>query len=665
MVTTTNSINTASDQFGNNTNKQEFLEKVKESKKYFPNSLAEFVYYMSYSRWLPEKGRRETWIETVDRYMDFMKENLGNKLTEQEYERVKNGIKEMRVVPSMRLLWSAGPAARATNVTAYNCAYLAVTKPEDLGEIMYISMCGAGVGFSVEKQFIENFPVVKMQTGDILPKYTIEDSKEGWAKAFVFGVKTWLDGKNVIFDFSQLRPKGARLKTMGGRSSGPEPLVDLIDFTRRKILSKQGQKLSTLDIHDICCKIGQIVVAGGVRRSAMISLSDLDDEEMRHAKEGQFYLHSPQRFMANNSAVYNQKPSSVEFLKEWTALASSGSGERGIFNRGGLKHQLPARRWETFRDYASSAGTNPCGEIVLRSKQFCNLSSIVARENDTLESLIDKIELATILGTYQSMLTDFKFLSPEWKKNCEEERLLGVSFTGLWDCPILRNQEVMSKLRDHAIEVNRRYAERFGINPSTCVTTVKPSGNSSQLTDTSSGLHTRHSPYYIRRVRISSTDPLFKMLKEQGFPFKPEVGQSYDNANTYVLEFPVKSPESAVYKNNISAIEQLEIWKMCKVNFTEHNPSVTISVGKDEWLEAGNWIYKNWDIIGGLAFLPKEEEDIVYELAPYETISKEQYEEMVSKLPEIDYSRLIDFELDDETNGAKEYACVGDKCEIV
>lgn len=646
----------------NSTN--DFSTKVAESKKYFQNALSEFVYYLSYSKWIPELGRRETWMETIDRYINFMRETTTDKLNQTEYAEIRQQMLEMQIIPSMRLLWSSGAAARKTNVTAYNCSYLAVTKPEDLGEIMYISMCGTGVGFSVEKKFVDQFPTVKMQTGDILPRYVIDDSKEGWAEAFVHGVKTWLEGKNLIFDFSQLRPAGARLKTMGGRSSGPEPLVELIDFTRRKILSRQGTKLTPLDMHDICCKIGEIVISGGVRRSAMISLSDLHDEEMRHAKDGQFYIEHPHRIMSNNSAVYNTKPDSTTFLEEWTALAKSGSGERGIFNRGGLKHQLPDRRWKVFESHLESAGTNPCGEIVLRSKQFCNLTSIVARANDTLESLKKKIKGATILGTYQSMLTNFQFLSPEWKQNCDEERLLGVSFTGLWDCPALRSPEVLRELRDYAIEVNKEYAERFGINQSTCITTVKPSGNSSQLLDTSSGLHVRHAPYYIRRVRISATDPLFKVLKEQGFPHHAEVGQNYETAKTYVLEFPVKSPEGARCKNGITAIEQLKIWEMCKVNFTEHNPSVTISVGKDEWVETGNWIYNKWDIVGGLSFLPKEEGDFVYELAPYETITKEKYEELIAKIPNIDYSKLIEYELDDDTNGSKEYACIGDKCEV-
>jgi len=643
--------------------KEKFQQLSQESKQFFPNQLAEFIYYLSYSKWNPEQGRRETWIETIDRYMDYMKFKMKDKLSEKDYTRIRQAMLELKIIPSMRLMWSSGKAAEATNVAAYNCSYLAVTALEDFGEIMYISMCGTGVGYSVEQEFVEKLPKIEFQNGDIMPKYVIQDSKEGWAEAFVHGLKTWFSGRNVIFDFSQLRQKGARLHTMGGRSSGPEPLVELIDFARKMVFSSQGKQLTSLQVHDLCCKIGEIVISGGVRRSAMISLSDLDDMGLRHAKDGEFWNEQPQRIMSNNSSVYNTKPSATEFMEEWLNLAKSGSGERGIFNRGGLRKQLPQRRWDVFADYAHESGTNPCGEIVLRSKQFCNLTAVIARENDTVKTLKEKIELATILGTYQSTLTDFKFLSPEWKKNCEEERLLGVSFTGLWDCPILRDAEVLKELRDYAVEVNKKYAEKLGINQSTCVTCVKPSGNSSQLTDTSSGLHTRYAPYYIRRVRIANTDPLFKMMKVQGFPYKPEVGHDINTATTYVLEFPVKSPEGAMYKNDISALEQLEIWRMTKENFTEHNPSVTISVGDNEWIDVANWVYKHWDIIGGLSFLPKE--DHIYQLAPYEEITKEEYEKLAAKLPPIDYSMMLEFELNDQTNGAKELACVGDKCEIV
>lgn len=633
-----------------------------ESKGFFRNSLSELIYYRTYSRWLPEKGRRETWIETVDRYLAFMRENLGAKLTDAEYAEVREAIVKQEIMPSMRLLWSAGEAARKTNVAAYNCSFIAPETLQDFGEIMYILMCGTGVGFSVEQQSIHKLPQIKKQTGSVLPTHVVEDSKEGWANAFVFGLKTWFNGEDVTFDYSNIRPQGARLKTMGGRASGPEPLRALMAFSRERILQRQGRRLNTLDVHDVICKIGEVVVMGGVRRSALISLSDLDDVDMRHAKDGAFYVSHPQRSMANNSAIYNQKPTVSEFLDEWLSLIKSGSGERGIFNRSTLLEQLPERRQSSFEPHLSTCGTNPCGEIILRSKQFCNLSEVVARAEDTVETLLRKIRLATLLGTYQSTLTNFPYLSLEWKKNCEEERLLGVSITGQWDSPAIRDSETLQALKAEAIKVNEEYAKRFGVNRSTCITCVKPSGTVSQLVDAASGMHTRHAPYYIRRIRISASDPLFKMLKDQKFPYKPEVGQTNSDATTYVLEFPVKAPDGAIYRDDLSAIEQLEYWKRVKVNFTEHNPSVTISVSDDEWLEVGNWLYKNWEIIGGLSFLPRTNH--VYALAPYEAISKEKYEQLVKELPKVDFSEIVCYEENDETQGAKELACVGNSCEL-
>jgi ribonucleoside-diphosphate reductase alpha chain len=562
----------------------------------------------------------------------------------------------------MRLLWSAGEAARKTNVAAYNCSYIAPESLRDFGEIMYILMCGTGVGFSVEQQTIHKLPQIKRQTGKKRSTFVIEDSKEGWADAFVYGLEAWFNGEDVAFDYSRSRPQGARLKTMGGRASGPEPLRALLNFSRERILMRQGRRLSTLDVHDIICKIGEVVVMGGVRRSALISLSDLDDVEMRHAKDGAFYISHPHRAMANNSAIYNEKPTVTEFLDEWLSLIKSGSGERGIFNRSTILEQLPERRRETFANYLSTCGTNPCGEIILRSKQFCNLSEVVARAEDTRETLLRKIRLATILGTYQATLTNFPYLSPEWKKNCEEERLLGVSITGQWDSPAVRNAETLQALKAEAIRVNEEYAKRFGIHASTCVTCVKPSGTVSQLVDASSGMHPRHSPYYIRRIRISASDPLFKMLKDQKFPYKPEVGQVDGMATTYVLEFPVKAPEGAIFRDDLTAIEQLEYWKLVKTHFTEHNPSVTISVGEDEWLEVGNWVYENWEIIGGLSFLPRTNH--VNALAPYESISKERYEELVAKLPKIDFSEIVCYEEADETQGAKELSCAAGSCDF-
>ena len=633
-----------------------------DSKKYFRNPLAEFIYYSRYSRWIPEEGRRETWIETVDRYISFMKENLGKALEENEYRELREAILNQEVMPSMRLMWSAGKGARATNVSAYNCSFIAPSKLQDFSEIMYLSMCGAGVGFSVEQQNVQKLPQIKKQTGQVLATHVIEDSKEGWCDAFTLGLKTWFNGKDIKFDFSKVRPMGARLKTMGGKSSGPGPLIALIEYSREKILSKQGRRLSSLDVHDIICKIGEIVVMGGVRRTALISLSDLDDQEMRLAKSGQFYLAEPQRAMANNSVAYNEKPSTVQFLDEWIALAKNGTGERGIFNRGSLKNQLPARRWKVFEKDSATSGTNPCGEIVLKSKEFCNLTEVVSRAEDTEESLLRKTRIATILGTYQSSLTYFPYLSKEWKKNCETERLLGVSITGQWDSLAVRNPETIRKMREKAIEVNLEYAKRFKITPSVAITCVKPSGTVSQLVDSASGLHPRHSQYYIRRVRISATDGIFQMLKDQKVSYYPEVGQTGDGVTTYVLEFPVEAPKGATFRNDLTAIQQLEHWKMVKENYTEHNPSVTISVSNDEWILVADWLYNHWDIIGGLSFLPRFEH--VYTLAPYEEINEERYKKMSADFPKIDFSQILIYEKDDETQGAKEAACVGGVCEL-
>mgnify|MGYP001562618438 CR=1 FL=1 len=645
----------------------EVPERVKklaeESKKYFRNTLGEFVYYRTYSKWIPEENRRETWIETVDRYISFMRENLGKKLKEGEYKEIREGILKQEALPSMRLLQFAGKATRTTNVASYNCSFTVPEIWSDFAEIMYISMCGTGAGWSAESENIQKLPQIKRQTGKVLPTHVIEDSKEGWADALTKGMKTWADGMDIKFDFSQLRPAGARLKTMGGKSSGPEPLRSLLEFTRKKMLAHQGKRLENIDAHDIMCKIGECVVAGGVRRSAMISLSDLDDDQIRDAKKGQFWNTDPQRMLANNSAVYLEKPTAAEFMEEWLALMKSGSGERGIFNRGSLAKQLPERRVKFLEKHGwPQMGTNPCGEIILQPKQFCNLTEIVARAEDTEKTLLKKIRLATILGTYQASLTNFPYLSKKWKQNCEAEALLGVSMTGQWDSPAVRNPETLKKLRKESIRVNKIYAKRFGINESTCITTCKPSGNTSQTVDSASGMHPRHAPYYIRRVRIAATDALFKMLRDQGVPFNPEVGQSMESATTYVIDFPVKAPNGSVFKNDTTAIEQLEYWKMVKIYYTEHNPSTTISIGENEWIEVAHWLYEHWDIIGGLSFLPRDNH--VYQLAPYETIDKTHYEELLKRFENIDFSKIVTYEIQDETEQKKELACVGGTCEV-
>lgn len=649
-------------------------DKVKElayqSKQYFRNELSYFIYLRTYARWIEEEGRRETWIETVDRYMNFMRENLGDQLTESEYSEVREAILNQDIMPSMRLIQFAGPAARKTNVCAYNCSYIAPRTLRDFAEVMFISMCGTGVGFSVESKNIQALPQIKLQTGNEPHTYVIEDSKEGWCDALLHGLQTWFEGQDVTFDYSKLRPAGARLKTFGGKSSGPAPLKTLLDFSRDIILGKQGRRLANLDAHDILCKIGEVVVSGGVRRSAMISLSDLDDASMRDAKKGQFYFTHPHRCIANNSAVYENKPNASEFLREWTALVDSGSGERGIFNRGNLMNTLPERRLATWQNDGNiqndmligSIGTNPCAEIILQSKQFCNLSEVIARSDDTAESLRRKVRLATLVGTYQATLTNFTYLSEDWKQNCERERLLGVSITGQWDCPAVRDDEVLQKLKQDSLEANEEYAQRFDIGRSTCVTCVKPSGTVSQTVDCASGMHPRHAPYYIRRVRIAASDSLFHLLKDQGVPYHPEIGQSHENATTYVLDFPVKAPQDSVYKDDLTAIDQLKHWRQVKLNFTEHNPSVTVSIGEDEWVPVANWVYKNWSIVGGLSFLPRF--DHVYQLAPYEAISEEEYNRLAEQVKDIDFSKLVQYELEDETEVKRELACAGGACEI-
>ena len=644
---------------------------AEESKKYFKNNpLGEFVYLRSYARWIESEQRRETWVETVDRYMSFMRENIGEKLTKKEYTEVREAILKQEVMPSMRAMQFSGEAARKCNTCFYNCTFTAPVRLEDFAEIMYLSMQGCGVGYSVESYNIQQLPQIEKQQGEKIPVHVVADTKEGWCNALTLGLRTWYSGKDVDFDFSMVRPAGARLKTMGGKASGPAPLRSLLDFARDRILKRQGRRLRNIDAHDIICKIGECVVAGGVRRTAMISLSDLDDTDIRDAKKGQFFLTDPYRSVSNNSAVYETKPSNAELMDEWVALMKSGTGERGIFNRGSLAKTMPERRLKFLQKkhgkkngYIGQIGTNPCGEIILQSKQFCNLSEVIARAADTEATLLRKIKFATLLGTYQSSLTKFNYISEEWTKNCEQERLLGVSITGQWDSPAVRNASTLRKMRNAAIKANATYAKRFGIPASMSITCVKPSGTVSQTFDCSSGIHPRHSQYYVRRVRISATDSLFKVVKDAGIPHHPEVGQTMGEANTYVLEFPVKAPSGSIFKNDISAIEQLEYWKMVKLNFTEHNPSATISVGEDEWVAVVAWLFTNWEIVGGLSFLPRDNH--VYRLAPYETITKKQYDELASKFPNVDYSKLVIYERTDETEQKKELACAGGTCEII
>lgn len=634
---------------------------IAESSKYFHSSYQEMIFYQFYARWQDELGRRETWVEAIDRYMAYMKGKVGDALSETEYSEIREALLNQEICPSMRLLWAAGDACDATNVTAYNCAYVAPTTWKDLSEIMYVSMCGAGCGFAVEQENVSKFPVIKEQTGEKLDDIIVDDSRDGWCEAFLLAATAWADGKDVEINYDFVRPAGARLKTMGGRASGPQPLIDLMNFTRTKMLAAQGRQLTALELHDIICQIGLIVVAGGVRRSALISLSELKDKDLRDAKSGEFWNDNGQRSMANNSAVYAEKPSVEEFGEEWAALVASGTGERGIFNRGSLENQVPDRRWQKLKDQ-TQVGVNPCGEIYLRSKQFCNLTSIVVRPEDTMDDLKRKMRLATLLGTYQATLTDFGYLGEDWKKNCEEEQLLGVSITGYFDNPLIRNDDVLDELREESIEANKEYSSRFGSNQSTAITCVKPHGNSGQLLYVGSGMHPWFAKHYIRRVRISVNDPLMKMVKEQGIPILPEVGYSTSTASTMVMEFPIKAPEGALTNKDVTALGMLAEWKRLKKHFTEHNPSVTIYAGAEEWDEIKDFVYDNWDDVGGLSFLPRTEH--VYKLAPYEEITEEEYNIRKANFKDIDFSKLSEYEIEDNTVGAKELACVGGNCEV-
>lgn len=899
--------------------------------QHFKTSYNYLIYLRTYSRWIPELNRREVWPETVDRYMSFMKKKMGDKFTSDEYQEMENAILNMEVLGSQRLLQFSGPAAEKNNVCIYNCCFVGIENLKDFSDILFILACGTGVGFSCESRYISKLPTVKEQTGESV-NFVIQDTRESWADSLFFGMSSWYEGRDVVFDYSLIRPKGARLITTGGRASGKEPLVNLHKTVRKIILENQGKQLTSINVHDIICMIGTIIVSGGIRRSAIISLSDLNDEDMRTAKMGEFWNTEPQRCMSNNSAVYTEKPEFDVFKREWDSLVASGSGERGIFNKSNLHEQLPERRIKQIYNELGNIGTNPCvtgdswvqttlgprkvvdlmepfeipyqkskyrskgfystgikevyrlttyngysmdltkdhpvvclrynsrlkielsnlqlddviclsnhrehswvsekegtfedgykygsevhfqaitdlldsnfdqsiqsaelmsykmylgfikaitelsgitsgksvvielyslklgavvhrmlyrvgvisvlindtiyiyddnidqlynliysdnrtpssmyfkmkalynsfsfnqesftdrvksieligskqvydttiegihefccngicssncGEIYLLSKQFCNLSTVVCRPDDNEESLKRKIRIATMLGTYQSSLTDFKYISPEFKENVEKERLLGVSMTGQHDCLFLQqNINILTELKELAIETNRIYAERFGINQSTAITCVKPEGTTSEMVGSSSGIHARYSPYYIRRVRIAATDPLAKMLLDQNVDCSPENGETWENVRTYVFAFPQKSPEGSRCIDDMRAIDQLEYWKTVKTQFTEHNPSTTVKVRPEEWDIARNWLLDNWKYVGGLAFLPT---DSVYKLAPFEKITEEQYLELTKNTKKIDFSLLSSYEKEDTTDIKRQYACVGDNCTI-
>lgn len=628
-----------------------------ESDTYFPTALQKFQFFDKYSRFNYDLGRRETWIETVDRAVDFLYELAGSRLPRETYERIRHAILEMRVMPSMRLLAMAGPAARRNNIAIYNCSYQPVESIDSFVEALIISMSGCGVGYSVESRYVENFPRIRRQTGRASDTFVVEDSAEGWADALRIGLQTWFEGGDILFDLSQLRPAGAALKTKGGRASGPEPFRVMLDFARTRILARQGTFLRPIDAHDIMCAVGNAAVSGGVRRTAMISLFDYNDEEMRLSKNGDFERDNSQRWNANNSAIWPEGGlTQPEFIHQFLEMVESERGEPGIFNRQAALAMRPARR------RPAEFGTNPCGEIVLRPWQFCNLTAAVARHDDHFETLREKVEIATLIGTIQSLATHFPGLRPQWKQHCEEERLLGVDITGQMDSLVAQDAGIKERLRHFAIEVNRQTAQALEINQSASITCVKPSGNSSQFLDCSSGLHARWAPYYIRNVRVGTHSPIFKVLRDAGVPMDPENGQTPTNATTWVIHFPVKAPEGAITRKDRSAIAQCEYWLQNKIYWTEHNPSCTITYRPDEVIDLMKWVWEHRDQIGGLSFLPAF--DAKYDNMPYVEITKEEYERLAAEFPEIDFSKVYRYEEEDLTQAAQELACSAGYCEI-
>ena len=620
----------------------------------FKNQVAEFIYKRTYSRWREEDNRREDWPETIERFISFIVEQRPD-IPEKTVNKIRKYMVEFAVMPSMRFLWAAGPPARYDNTCIYNCSFAKINSIEAFSECLYILMCGTGFGFSVEKEEVDKLPTIpEIKSGRGLEKIPIFDSKAGWADSVKMLMTNLYDGQNIYFDYSQIRLEGARLRTMGGRASGPAPLIKLHDFIRETMHNAQGRKLRTIEAHDICNQIAEIVVVGGVRRSSQISLSDINDKEMRHAKEWPFPI---KRAMANNSAIFREKPSAAQFLKEWASLALSGTGERGIFNLTSAQNKAPSRRYAPLIQ-----GTNPCGEIMLRDMEFCNLSEVVIRAEDNLDTLLDKVETATWLGVIQSSFTYFPYLRESWKKNCDVEALLGVSLTGQMDNPSVLTSEALAALKSRVLRISRKASTILGTKMPAATTCVKPSGTVSQLVDSASGVHPRYSQYYIRRYRISATDPLFRLMVDSGIKANPEVGQEKKTASTWVLEFPVKSPENCITRKDVTALDQLKHYKNLQHNWCEHNASMTVYVRDDEWFEVGNWVYQNWDIINGVSFLPYDGGH--YKLAPYEEIDARTYERLIKKLPVINYTDLSQYENSDNTQGKAEYACVGDKCEI-
>ena len=625
-----------------------------------PTDYQNFIVVSRYARWLDEENRRETWDETVQRYVDYMAEKVKGSLPKGE---IYDAIYNLEVMPSMRALMTAGPALERDNTAGYNCSYLPVDDPKAFDEAMYVLLCGTGVGFSVERQYISRLPDIPEDMEACKTVIEVVDSKEGWARSLRTLIGHLYMGEIPTWDVSKVRPAGARLKIFGGRASGPEPLVDLFNFTVALFKANAGRKLSSYDCHNLMCKVGEVVVSGGVRRSAMISLSNLSDQRMRHAKSGKWWETAPQMALSNNSVAYTDKPDGETFLREWLSLVESKSGERGIFNRVSAKKQV-AKYGRRNPDY--DFGCNPCSEIILRPYQFCNLTEVVIRESDRFDDLKRKVVLATILGTAQATLTKFPYLRKIWNTNTEEERLLGVSLTGIIDNELTSGRKqgldkTLESLREIAVETNREWSQIFRIPPSTAITCVKPSGTVSQLVDSASGIHPRHSKYYIRTVRGDNKDPLTKFMIDNGVPSEPDFMKPDGQT---VFSFPMKSPPTSVIRHEMTAIQQLEMWLMYQRHWCEHKPSVPVSVRDNEWMEVGAFVFKHFDEMSGVSFLPHS--DHTYQQAPYQDCTEEEYNSMLDKFVyDIDWNSLDDYEKEDTTAGSQTFACSGDSCEIV
>ena len=633
-----------------------------------PSLYQQFIHLSRYSRWIESEKRRETWNETVARYFDFfenhLKESQEYSLSKQLRNELEDAVLNLEIMPSMRSLMTAGEALSRDNVAGYNCSYIAVNRVRAFDEILYVLMCGTGVGFSVERQYVEKLPTIAEHFSTTETEIVVEDSKAGWAKSYKELISLLIAGQIPKWNLKKIRPAGARLKTFGGRASGPAPLHDLFKFTSDTFKRAAGRKLTSIECHDLVCKVAEVVVVGGVRRSALISLSNLTDEKMRDAKVGQWWEANPQRALANNSVAYKEKPDIGVFMEEWISLYKSKSGERGIFNRDACKRTVAKLGDRRDPDY--EFGVNPCSEIILRDREFCNLTEVIVRATDTAEILERKVKLATILGTWQASLTHFPYLSSEFKNNCQEEALLGVSLTGILDNEMLRannknTEEVLTKLRKISIDVNKDWAKKIGINPAAAITCVKPSGTVSQLTDSASGIHPRHSQYYVRTVRADRKDPLCQMMMDMKFPHEPCVMKP---DTTMVFSFPVRSPGS-ITRNDITAIEHLEIWLTFQRHWCEHKPSITITVKENEWMEVGAWVYRHFDEISGISFLPHS--DHSYRQAPYQECSLEDCSALEQVLPNsVEWSKtLVSYEKEDSTSGTQTFACSGDKCELV